>query len=176
MNIRKQQMAKPLPPYKWDEIKADYEAGMSQAELRKKYNISAGTLGSKIKRAGWVLSHEQKAVLTEFQEASEKVCESFRNATETQKKEMIEQVNIALENNAIISNNRKIAKAFQSLMVRGISEKRYATPTEIKQGTSALKDLEAIANPQSNKIEINNTNAQQTDVTEIRRTIIKLDK
>lgn len=169
-------MAKPLPPYKWDEIKADFEAGMTQAELRKKYNISAGTLGSKIKRAGWVLSHEQKAVLTEFQEASAKVCESFRNATETQKKEMIEQVNIALENNAIISNNRKIAKAFQSLIVRGISDKRYATPTEIKQGTSALKDLEAIANPQSSKIEINNTNAQQTEVTEIRRTIVKLDK
>lgn len=154
-------MAKPLPPYKWDEIKADYEAGMSQAELRKKYNISAGTLGSKIKRAGWVLSHEQKAVLTEFQEASAKVCESFRNANETQKKEMIEQVNIALENNAIISNNRKIAKAFQSLMVRGISEKRYATPSEIKQGTSALKDLETIANPQ--KTEITNTNAQQNN-------------
>jgi len=169
-------MARQLPPYVWNEIKADFEAGMSQAELRKKYNISAGTLGSKIKRAGWVLSHEQKAALTEFQEASAKVCESFRNANETQKKEMIEQVNIALENNAIISNNRKIAKAFQSLMVRGISEKRYTTPTEIKQGTSALKDLEMIANPQSNKIEINNTNAQQNEVTEIKRTIVKLDK
>ena len=169
-------MARQLPPYVWDEIKADFEAGMTQAELRKKYNISAGTLGSKIKRAGWVLSHEQKAALTEFQEASAKVCESFRNANETQKKEMIEQVNIALENNAIISNNRKIAKAFQSLMVRGISEKRYATPTEIKQGTSALKDLEMIANPQSSKIEITNTNAQQNQITEIKRTIVKIDK
>nr|DAI27564.1 MAG TPA: SatD family (SatD) [Caudoviricetes sp.] len=169
-------MARQLPPYVWDEIKADFEAGMSQAELRKKYNISAGTLGSKIKRAGWVLSHEQKAALTEFQEASAKVCESFRNANETQKKEMIEQVNITLENNAIISNNRKIAKAFQSLIVRGISDKRYATPTEIKQGTSALKDLEAIANPQSSKIEITNTNAQQNQITEIKRTIVKLDK
>lgn len=169
-------MAKPLPPYKWDEIKADFEAGMSQAEIRKKYNISAGTLGSKIKRSGWVLSQEQKTAILEFQEASAKVCESFRNANETQKKEMIEQVNVTLENNAIISNNRKIAKAFQSLMVRGISEKRYATPSEIKQGTSALKDLEMIANPQSNKIEINNTNAQQNQITEIKRTIVKLDK
>lgn len=156
-------MAKPLPPYKWDEIKADYEAGMSQAELRKKYNISAGTLGSRIKRDNWRLSQEQRAALSEFQEASAKVCESFRNANETQKKEMVEQINIALENNAIISNNRKIAKAFQSLMVRGISEKRYATPSEIKQGTSALKDLETIANPQNGKVDITNTNAQQNN-------------
>ena len=89
---------------------------------------------------------------------------------------MAQQISVTLENLEIIANNRKIAKAFQSLIVRGISDKRYATPTEIKQGTSALKDLEAIANPQSNKIEINNTNAQQTEVTEIRRTIVKLDK
>ena len=169
-------MAKPLPPYKWDEIKADYEAGMSQAELRKKYGIPAGTLGNKIKRDNWQLSQTQKVALDEFKKASGKVCESLSQANETQKKEMAQQINVTLENLEIIANNRKIAKAFQSLMVRGISEKRYATPTEIKQGTSALKDLEAIANPQSSKIEINNTNAQQTEVTEIRRTIVKLNK
>lgn len=169
-------MAKPLPPYKWDEIRADYEAGMSQAELRKKHGIPAGTLGNKIKRDNWQLSQTQKVALDEFKKASGKVCESLSQANETQKKEMAQQISATLENLEIIANNRKLAKSFQALIARSISNRNYTTPSEIKQGTSALKDLETIANPQSSKIEINNTNAQQNQITEIKRTIVKLDK
>lgn len=46
-------MAKRLSKKFWEEVKKDFEAGMTQAELRKKYNLGAGTLGNKIKRDGW---------------------------------------------------------------------------------------------------------------------------
>lgn len=156
-------MAKPLPPYVWDEIKADFEKGMSQAEIRKKYQISAGTLGSKIKRDGWVLSQEQQSALTEFKEASAKISESFRTANETQKKEIANQVSTALEDNEIIINNRKLLKAFQGKILSGLRSGYYDTPQNLKAGTSALRDIETIVNPQSGKIEVNNTNAQQNN-------------
>lgn len=154
-------MAKPLPSHIWHDIRTDFERGMSQADIRKKYDVGAGTLGNKIKREGWRLSHEQTSVITEFKEASVKISESFHTANETQKKEIIERVQTILEDNEIIHNNRKLAKAFQSLIGNGINSGLYETPQDIKTGTAAIKDLEAISNPQASKIEINNTNAQQ---------------
>ena len=62
-------------------------------------------------------------------------------------------------------NNRKILKAFQSKIVAGLKNGAYEKANEIKAGTSALKDIEAIVNPKpENNININNTNAQQTNI------------
>ena len=63
-------------------------------------------------------------------------------------------------------NNRKILKAFQGKIIAGLKNGAYEKPKDIKAGTSALKDIEAIVNPQASKQEINiqNTNAQQTNI------------
>lgn len=167
-------MGKAFSSHIWKEIKADFEKGMSQAEIRKKYNIAPSTLSSKIKRDGWVLSQEQSTALSSFMEASAKISKSFANANETQKKEIVERINTILEDNEIIQNNRKLAKAFQGKILNGLKNGLYDTPQNLKSGTGALKDLESIANPQNNKIEINNTNTQQNQINEIKRTIIKV--
>lgn len=166
-------MAKQKSKREWEEIRADFERGMSQAEIRKKYNLSPSTLGSKIKRDGWRLSHKQISALSDFKEASAKISESFTSATEMQKKELIERVETILEDNELIQNNRKILKAFQAKIIAGLKAGAYDRPQDIKAGTSAIKDIETIANPQASKQDINiqNTNAQQT-ITKIEREII----
>lgn len=129
--------------------------GMSQADIRQKYNVGAGALGNKIKRDGWRLSQPQTTALSEFKEASVKISESFHNANEIQKKEMVDRVQTILEDNYLIQNNRKIAKMFQEQMVDAVKNGEYSNPKSIKAGTSALRDIESIANPQPSKTEVN---------------------
>lgn len=159
-------MAKPISKNTWEEIRADFESGMSQADIRKKYNIGAGTLGNKIKRDGWRLSHEQTAIVSEFKDASVKMSESFHNANEMQRKELTERVQTILEDNELIQNNRKLLKAFQGKIMNGLRSNAYEKPQDIKAGVSSLKDIEAIANPQASKqeINVNNTNAIQNNI------------
>ena len=63
-------------------------------------------------------------------------------------------------------NNRKILKAFQGKIIAGLKNGAYEIPNEIKAGTSALKDIEAIAIPQAKKQEIiiQNSNILQTNI------------
>ena len=152
-------MAKPLSSHQWAEIKKDFEGGMSQADIRKKHGIGAGTLGNKIKRDGWRLSQEQTTVLSEFKDASVKISESFHNANDTQKKEMVERIETILQDNEIIENNRKLLKMAQGILVKNRDNFDY---TNIRNLTGAVKDMESVSNPQSNKIE-NNINMQQNN-------------
>ena len=156
-------MAKKISKRQWDEIKADFEKGMTQAELRKKYDLSPSTLGTKIKRDGWRLSHEQHSILSDFRESSAKISESFHNANETQKKEMTEVLTTILEDNELIQNNRRLLKDFQGLISSSIKENKYKTPQDIKAGTSTLKDIESIANPRP-EIAIQNNTQVNTQV------------
>ena len=39
----------------WLQVRKDFDAGLTQSELRKKYAISKGALGNKIKRDNWTL-------------------------------------------------------------------------------------------------------------------------
>lgn len=145
----------------WREARKDFEAGMSQADIRKKYDLGTGALGNKIKRDGWRLSQEQTAILAEFKEASVKISESFHNANETQQKEMSERAVTILEDNELIGNNRKLLKSFQGLIGRGIKDGIYVKAKDIKAGVSAIRDIEAISNPtaKSPQVNIQNNNA-----------------
>ncbi len=147
--------------YDWFQIRLDFDKGLSQAELRKKYDIPAGTLGSKIKRDGWVLSQEQTSTLDEFRAVSAKLSENYYNANESQQKEMVDRVEIILEDNDLVVNNRKLLRVFQNKMIQILKDGGYETALEIRQGVSSIKDIEAVANPQSNKQEINIQNTQQ---------------
>ena len=158
-------MAKQKSKREWEEIRADFEKGMSQADLRKKYDLSPSTLGTKIKRDGWRLSHEQHAVLSNFKEASAKISESFENATQMQKEELAIRVETILEDNKLIQNNRKLLVAVQGIIGQEIRNNKV-NASNIKSITGAILDIEKVANPQANKQEINiqNTNALQNNI------------
>lgn len=159
-------MAKQKSKREWEEIRADFEKGMSQADLRKKYDLSPSTLGTKIKRDGWRLSHEQHAVLSNFKEASAKISESFENATQMQKEELAIRIETILEDNKLIQNNRKLLAAAQGIIGQELRNNKI-NASNIKSITGAILDIEKVANPQANKQEINiqNTNAQQNNIT-----------
>ena len=158
-------MARQKSKREWEEIRADFEKGMSQADLRKKYDLSPSTLGTKIKRDGWRLSHEQHAVLSNFKEASAKISESFENATQMQKEELAIRIETILEDNKLIQNNRKLLVAVQGIIGQEIRNNKV-NASNIKSITGAILDIEKVANPQANKQEINiqNTNALQNNI------------
>ena len=158
-------MAKQKSKREWEEIRADFEKGISQADLRKKYDLSPSTLGTKIKRDGWRLSHEQHAVLSNFKEASAKISESFENATQMQKEELAIRIETILEDNKLIQNNRKLLVAVQSIIGQELRSNKI-NASNVKSITGAILDIEKVANPQASKQEINiqNTNAQQTNI------------
>ncbi len=156
-------MAKQISKRQWEEIREDFERGLSQADIRKKYDVKAGTLGNKIKRDGWRLSQEQKSILSEFKEASGKISESFHKANDVQKKEIEDEFRTILEDNELIQNNRKLLKMAQGIIIKN---KEKFDHSNIRNLTGAIKDIESIANPQANKQEINiqNSNNQQTNI------------
>ncbi len=165
-------MARQKSKREWEEIRADFEKGMSQADLRKKYDLSPSTLGSKIARDGWRLSQEQHTVLSGFKEASAKISESYENATQMQKEEFAMRVETILEDNKLIQNNRKLLGAVQGIIGQELRNNKVKA-SNVKSITVAILDIEKVANPQASKQEINiqNTNAQQT-INKIERVII----
>jgi len=75
------------------------------------------------------------------------------------------EVNLRLNttelDNSLVKENRVIAKILQETI---IAQKKEIDLTNIKAVSGTLKDIENIANPQaSQKIDINNTNAQQNN-------------
>lgn len=158
-------MAKQKSKREWEDIRADFEKGMSQADLRKKYDLSPSTLGSKIAREGWRLSQEQHTILSEFKEASAKISESYENATQMQKEEFVMRVETILEDNKLIQNNRKLLVAVQSIIGKELRSNKI-NASNVKSITGAILDIEKVANPQASKQEINiqNSNNQQTNI------------
>jgi hypothetical protein len=148
-----------ISTHTWNEIQKDFESGMSQADIRKKYDISPSTLGSKIKRDGWRLSQDQKAILSEFKEVSAKISESHSQANDLQKKEIEDEFKTILEDNELIQNNRKLLKMAQGIIIKN---KEKFDHSNIRNLTGAVKDIESVANPQASKIEANSTNNNQT--------------
>ncbi len=73
------------------------------------------------------------------------------------------KINTMEQDNELISNNRKLAKMLQGVIV---SSRNEINLNNIKNVSGVLKDIESIANP-TVKTEINNTNATQTITVEI---------
>ena len=140
-----------ISSHTWNEIKKDFESGMSQADIRKKHGVKTGALGNKIKRDGWRLSQEQRTAMSEFQEASVKMSESFHNANTIQKKEMEDEFTTILEDNDLIQNNRKLLKMAQGVLVKN---KDKFDHTNVKNLTGAIKDIESVANPQASRADV----------------------
>ena len=139
-------MAKVKKKIPWNDIKRDYEMGMSQAEIRKKYDVSSGAIGNKIRRDKWKLSQEQQSALSDFSNSSVRVSQEFVKASESQQKEMVAELNTILEDNELIVNNRKLLKLAQGIIVK---KKDNFCEKTIRNLTGAIRDIEAVANPQA---------------------------
>ncbi len=159
-------MAKALSADFWASVKKDYEKGLSQAELRKKYNISHSTLISKIKRNGWELSQEQNTAIKAFEVASATLDATYATANETQKAEIINRINTIIDDCEIMASNRHLAKRFQARILDGFNDGMFESSKDIKAGTSALKDLEYIANPKPS-VEVNQSQSQSNTLIKI---------
>ena len=159
-------MAKALSADFWASVKKDYEKGLSQAELRKKYNISHSTLISKIKRNGWELSQAQNTAIKAFEVASATLDATYATANETQKAEIINRINTIIDDCEIMASNRHLAKRFQARILDGFSDGMFESSKDIKAGTSALKDLEYIANPKPS-VEVNQSQSQANTLIKI---------
>jgi len=153
-------MSRPVK-YDWDKIKNAYEDGISQDVISKKYGVAKKTLANKISANQWEVMGGLSTHIDEFKDSLEKISHNTHN--DPIKQEIaIEKIGTILEDNDLISNDRKLLKAFQSLIGRGIKDGIYGTAQDIKAGVSSIKDIESIANPQANqKIDISQSQAQQ---------------
>ena len=152
--------------YNWESIQKSYEDGFTVNKLCDMYNIEKKTIQNRISSQKWEVTGNINTDINEFKDSLGKISGYVSQNDEIKNNEIILRVNTILEDNELTTNNRKILKAFQGKIIAGLKNGAYEKPNEIKAGTSALKDIEAIANPQANKQEINiqNTNAQQTNI------------
>ena len=147
--------------YPWNEIKADIELGKTKAYIHKKYDIPYNSLSMKCKRESWIVVNEDVTALSSFKQGCEQVSELLHKAdTEEKKNAIVNQINTIIEDNDLIVNNRRIAKLLQGVIA---NNKHSINLQNIKTVSGVIRDIEAIANPQANKQEINiqNTNATQ---------------
>ena len=153
--------------YNWEAIQKSYEDGFDINKLYDMYSIEKKTIQNRISSEKWEVTGNINTDINEFKDSLGKIAGYISQNDEIKNNEIVLRVNTILEDNELITNNRRIAKAFQGKIIAGLKNGAYEKPNEIKAGTSALKDIEAIANPQANKQEINiqNTNAQQNNIT-----------
>lgn len=149
--------------YDWDSIKSDYEIGKSNAFIHKKYDIPYNTLSMKIKRDNWEVVNKEKSTVEGFKRSCEQISEVVvNNANNPSKiKAIAEDIDLSLEEMELMTNNRKIAKFIQSVIVKN---KHEINLKNIKTVSSTLKDIESIANPKPEPISINNTTQTITGV------------
>ena len=158
-------MARPSK-YNWEAIQKSYEDGFAVDKLCDMYSIKKKTIQNRISSQKWQVTGNINSDINELKDSLGKITGYVSQNDEIKNNEIILRVNTILEDNELTINNRKILKAFQGKIIAGLKNGAYEKPNEIKAGTSALKDIEAIANPQANKQEINiqNTNAVQNNI------------
>jgi hypothetical protein len=132
--------------YSWVEIREAFEAGVDIDTICTKFNVNKKTLQNKISAGKWEVLGSYEADMQGFREASGKVSGYYGNSPKMD--EIVAgKVQTILEDNDLIGNNRKLLKALQREMAVGIKEGKFKTPQDINAGTSAVKNIEAVANP-----------------------------
>lgn len=152
-------MARPSK-YNWDAIKDGYEKGLSSDELSKKFKATTKHINDKARLDKWQVNSDINNDINEFIATSQKLA---NNSMHDEINDIIvNKINTQILDNELISNNRKLAKMLQGVIV---NERQKINIGNIKQVSSTLKDIETIANPQANRIDtiINNTNATQVN-------------
>ena len=112
------------------------------------------------------ITQSQKEAISAFSEASGKISAEFGKANETQKAEIINRINTIIDDSEIMASNRHLAKRFQARILDGFNDGMFESSKDIKAGTSALKDLEYIANPKPS-VEVNQSQSQGNTLIKI---------
>jgi hypothetical protein len=140
--------------YNWDKIQEAYESGIDIETICTTFSVNKKTLQNKISAGKWEVLGSYNADMEGFKEASGKVSGYFGNSPEMD--EIVAgKVQTILEDNELIENNRKILKALQREMAMGIKEGKYKTPQAVNAGASAVRNIEAVANPKDTAAKVN---------------------
>ena len=151
-------MARPSK-YNWDAIKEAYEGGLDIEDIIKKFRITKKILNNRIHLKEWIVKGYIEADIKGFSASLGTLAQNGTKHPEIADM-IVEKLNTTLQDNELISNNRKLAKLLQSVVIR---EKDNINLKNIKNVSGVLRDIEAIANPTvNNKVEINNSNQQAT--------------
>ena len=163
-------MARPFK-YDWEKVKEAYEKGFSAQEISKKFNITTKAIGDKARGSKWEIKSNINSELNELVASSQRI---ISNANNEEIKEMIEEkINTLAEDNELIKNNRKLLKFIQGVIVKN---KEDITLKNIKSVTSAVLDIEKVANPTSNSINLNtqnNTQVQKVFITKEEQEVVR---
>lgn len=151
-------MARPSK-YNWEAIQEAYEGGLNKDDIVKKYKLDKKQLNNKIYTGKWEVKGNLKADITEFYDNAHKMAQNVIKLHPENQELVIEKISTLEQDNELMSNNRKIAKLLQSIIV---SNRNEINLKNIKTVSSTIKDIESIANPRPETV-INNTNAQQTN-------------
>jgi len=158
-------MARPQK-YNWESIREAYEKGFTKDEIVKKFRVPKNILTNKINLEKW-------CVLCSVDDDIEGISAKLREVTHkySQNKfieEMLEErINTVALDNELIGSNRGLLKSFQKLIGDGIKDGIYDNPQNIKAGVSAIKDIEAVANPSTQKTEVNVNQTTQVNQNSI---------
>ncbi len=152
-----------MAKYDWDSIEIAYKKGISVDVITKKYGIVKKTLINKIYAKKWEVNSEKLGNINSDVEALGHTLGKLSRHTQNDpilESIIVDKINTQIEDNGLIENNRKLAKLLQGVIV---NKRKDIDLSNIKAISGTLKDIESIANPQAtNKVEVNNTNAQQT--------------
>ena len=156
-------MARPSK-YNWQSIKEAYEKGFSKDEIIKKFKLTKAILTNRINVEKWVVLCDVNVHVDELNATSHKIAQNYAQNPDIA--EMFEdKISTLSEDNELIGNNRKLAKAFQGLIGQGIRGNVYRTASDIKAGVSSIKDIESIANPSTAaQVAIQNNNIVEVEI------------
>lgn len=154
-------MARPSK-YNWEAIKEAYEGGIDKQDIIKKYKIDNKQLLNKIYNEKWEVKGHLKAEIDGFYDNVHKTTQNIEKLHPDNQDILLERLNTLEQDNELVSNNRKIAKMLQGIIV---SNRNLINLQNIKSVSGVIRDIEAIANP-TNKTEtvINNANMQETNI------------
>jgi hypothetical protein len=155
-------MARPSK-YNWEAIKEAYEGGLDIEDIVKKFKINKKQLNNKIHLFEWKIKGHIESDIKGFSDSLGTLAQNGTKHPEIA--DMIaDKISTQLEDNEIIKGNRKLARAFQSLIGKGIREGLYKSAQDITAGVNSIKGIESIANPRPETI-INNANSQQNNTS-----------
>ena len=150
-----------------EKIIADYKAGVSQNQLAKNYKLSPATINKLCKN----ILQENVEIVNTLVNTAIATNRALEGKTEIEVNS-IERIvdektrHLLYFQNAALRNQKK-ADEMLEMSDRIADVEAHSRITARNKETIFGKEPQTI---------INNTNAQQTEVTEIRRTIVKLDK
>lgn len=151
-------MARPSK-YNWEAIQVAYEGGLDSDSIVKRFKITKKQLTNKVALKKWVIKGYIKSDIEGISASLGSLNEIGTKHPELESI-IVAKIDTMIEDNALMENNRKLAKMAQGILIKNKDKFDHKT---VKNLTGAIRDIEAIANPISNaKVEVNNQNNQQT--------------